>query len=353
MERRHSEKSIVLDRLDRGILRALTYDARLSFAALADALSISEQTVKRRYDAMVRSGMARVFVMENMQVVGLPRWYLRLRPSPGEARHLADLLAAHQDISWVGEVSGGTEVVAIYRPQSESARDDLLRDRLPRTAAVAELQAHSLVFRYPCDRGMPGTHDALDEAQEARVRELADPAHRVVDLLDQPPAGATAPLDGIDRGIVAELERDGRTPYAAVARAVGISPARVSQRVAAMVRAGRLHFDLDLSMPALGYGQYMQLYLSCAPSAVDRAGRALARAEEVPFVGMATGPANLIASAVFRDDLHVHEFVTGTLGGIHGITSMELVPVTRPVKLARSFHAGAGLSPVPPARVTR
>ncbi|GAA4403318.1 Lrp/AsnC family transcriptional regulator [Tsukamurella soli] len=338
----------MIDDLDRKILRALTFDVRLPFATLGSVLGVSEQTVKRRYERLVRAGVARVFVMQNTQVIGLPRWLLRMRPMPGETGRLADLLAGHPDISWVTEQSGSTEVAAIYRPPSESARNDLLRDRLPRTSLIADLRMQSILFRYVSDGGLPGTRDALTVDQERALLAVADPAHRVVDLLEQTPHGIQTPLDAVDERIVAVLERDGRTPYAAVARAVGVGPARVTQRVAALVASGRLYFDLDLAMMALGFHRGAQLYLSCAPSALDRIGRELARAEEVPFVGMTSGPTNLTASAVFRDDAHIYEFVTGTLGRLDGITSMDLAPISRPVKSARSFQAGAVLSAIPP-----
>ena len=128
----------------------------------------------------------------------------------------------------------------------------------------------------------------------------------------------------------------------------GIGPARVSQRVANLVQTGRLYFDLDLAMNSLGFNRHAQFFLTCAPSALDRIGRALAGADEVPFVGMTSGATNLSVSGVFRDDSHLYEFVGGTLGRLDGIVSMELMPVTRSVKFARSFQSGAMLSPIPP-----
>ncbi len=337
--------------LERGILQALSYDARMSFAALAQVLGVSEQTVKRRYDAMVRSGAARVIVMQNKEVVGSPRWLLRLRPAPGEAGRLADLLAAHPDISWVSELAGGTEVAAAYLPPSDSSRDDFLRDRLPRTSFVAEITAQMMVHRYVSVKAVPGTSGALPPAGTARLLELADPAYRVIDLREKEgDDGAIVALDPVDERIVRELERDGRAPYAAIARTVGATPARVTQRVATMLRSGQIYFDIDVSLQALGMRWGVQAYLACTPAAVERVGRALAAVEEVPFVALTTGATNLAASVMFRGDRGPREFLTETLGGLDGITSAELVPVTRQVKLARSFPSREGLSGVPPAR---
>ncbi len=341
-----AESSTVSD-VDRGIIRCLTEDVRLPFAALGSILSMSEQTAKRRYEAMVRAGVLRVVAMQNTQAMGLARWQLRMRPRPGESRRLADLIARHPDISWVAEVSGGSEVSAVYRPPSAAARDDLLSDRLPRTSLIADITMQAILLRFPSGRGFPGASAVLSADQEQALAAAADPVHAMVDLTESAWPSDAAPLGELDTAIIAELSGDGRTPFARVGRAVGVAPARVSQRVAAMVRAGQLHFDIDVSVAALGFHRIAHVYLGCAPSALDRVGRVLVRADEVPFVGMTTGRTNLMCTALFRDDHHMYEFVTTTLGALDGITSVELVPVSRHVKSAGSFAVGTHLSAVP------
>ena len=102
-----------------------------------------------------------------------------------------------------------------------------------------------------------------------------------------------------DRALLAELARDGRAGYAALAAATGWHEATV-------------------------------------------AGRALAEHPEVSFAAATTGPSNLLASVLCPDVYALYDFLADRIGLLPGIRAVETAPIIRTVK-----RAGAVDRPAP------
>ncbi|WP_373292681.1 winged helix-turn-helix transcriptional regulator [Streptomyces camponoticapitis] len=64
----------------------------------------------------------------------------------------------------------------------------------------------------------------------------------------------------------------GRASHVSLATAAGISPARATRRVRALLDAGVVHLDVELSRAALGFTTRADLWIQVAPTAIRAVG---------------------------------------------------------------------------------
>ncbi|GLY50251.1 Lrp/AsnC family transcriptional regulator [Lentzea sp. NBRC 102530] len=322
--------STILEPDDVRILRALQIDPRIGFATAGAVLGLSELTVARRYRRMVRAGTIRVIGVVDPGALGQSRWMVRLRCRPGSATAMAESLAQREDVSWVALSAAGAEVTFAVRSRSQQQRDDLLGHRLPRAAAVLDLQASAILHQFVGGRAhyWAALTGALTPEQEAALGSAGSP------FAERPVVREPQQLGLEDEKLLAALAADGRASFVDLAAASGLTPGRATRRVHALVSSGVVHVDVEIAPEALGYRTRANLWLRVHPSRIKEVGRATAEMPEVGFAAAVTGPHNLHAVVQCRDLDTLFEFTTGRLGGLPGVETMEVSPVLRQLKQA-------------------
>jgi DNA-binding Lrp family transcriptional regulator len=150
-------------------------------------------------------------------------------------------------------------------------------------------------------------------------------------------------LSEVDRALFGVLGLDGRASHADLATATGWSESTVRRRMDQLIESGLLYFDLELNLPAFGFRAAAWLWMAVPPSELEVVGKALAGFPEVAYAVATTGPANLAACAVCRDEPGFYEFLTRKVGGIPAIDRIETAPIIRTVKQASVILAPGGL----------
>ncbi|WP_433192877.1 Lrp/AsnC family transcriptional regulator [Nocardia sp. CA-107356] len=325
----------VLDPIDQRIVRALQLDPRLPFSVVAAELGVAEQTIARRYRRLRRDGLARVIGAVDARAIGETEWIVRVRCRPEGALQVAEAIALREDAAWVSLGSGGAEVVFSLHPRTQHAREDLLAQRLQRSAPVLDVSASMILHRFV------GTNTV-----DSRGRRLADPA--AADIA----AGATR-IEDADRPLLDLLARDGRTSYAVLARSTGISPGRIMRRIHALQAAGLLYFDLDIAPAVSGARLAVALWLSVAPAHLESAGRAIAEHDKTTYVAAITGGFNLMATLSLDSAEDLYRHMTTHLADLPGIHIVEVSPVLRQLKQAGALIVGERLARPAPAPARR
>jgi DNA-binding Lrp family transcriptional regulator len=310
-------ETITVGELDLQLAQCLAIDGRASFAAIAEVLGVSDQTVARRYRRLRSAGVLRV--------VGLPAkadgasWFLRMRVVPGSGEAIATALARRPDTAWVQLLSGDTEVLCSLRGSPGEGTDALLA-RLPRSNRIVAVTAYSRLHMYT---GGPDGLKFLDALPPVQLAPLVRPV-----------PGGRIELGPLDQGLFGALAADGRAPYADLATVTGWSETTVRRRVDQLRDSGALYFDLELDMPAFGFRSTVWMWLSVPPSQLSAVGSALAKFPEVAYAMATTGPANLAACAVCRSQEELYQFLTEKVGPLPGVERVETAPVIRTVKQA-------------------
>jgi DNA-binding Lrp family transcriptional regulator len=177
--------------------------------------------------------------------------------------------------------------------------------------------------------GGPDALGFLDVLPASRVA----PLHVAVRTRPRPTEPQETASD-LDAALFSALALDGRTPYADIAGATAYSETTVRRRMDQLRDLGLLYFDLELDMPTFGFRSSAWLWLSVPPSHLADVGSALAKFPEVAYVTATTGPANLAACAVCRDEESLYEFLTAKVGALPGVERVETAPIIRTVKQA-------------------
>lgn len=326
---RVSVESASLDELDRALVRCLQVAPRAAFSLYAAVLGTSEQTVARRYRRLRTDGVVRVTAVPSTEALGQSNWVVRIQCKPSGTAALAQALAKRDDVGWVSISGGAAEVVCVVRSRTAQAREDLLLERLARTAPVLGVTAAMTLHSFLAGRSddWAGLQHELTPDQELRLRTTASGEETTE------PAVVTE-LDPEDQAILDWLVIDGRSSYAQLAAAAGISEGRAARRLHFLLGRGVAHLDLDISSEAFGWNVSAQLWMTAAPADLEPSGEALARIPGVTFAAAITGPHNLMAVVVCRDHQDLYRLVTQQVGAVPGIASLEVSPRMRTVKQA-------------------
>ncbi|MGW2282280.1 Lrp/AsnC family transcriptional regulator [Streptomyces sp. NPDC001770] len=310
------------DALDLKVMQSLQLDGRASFVRIAEVLGVSDKTVARRFTGLRRDTGFRVLGMTDETRLGRPSWIVRLRCTPDAAEPLATALARREDTSYIGLMSGGTEVMCAMRPRTQQECDELLLGRLPRTPHVVSVSAHCVLNPfYGGPLGWLSKISALTAAQEEALR----PA------LGEPSAGPVV-LDAVDESLIGVLRRDGRAPMAELQSRTGQSESVVKRRLDRLRRTGVLYFDIEYDHEPLGHDVGAMLWLTVAPGDLVTVGRTLAAHPEVRFAAAVSGRANLVTAVQCRTTQELYAYLTDRIGAIPGVRDAETVLTLRQVK---------------------
>jgi len=231
-----------MDRLDRQILQALQLEGRAPFSRLAAVLGVSEQTIARRYRRLHTQGVVRVLGLIDPARQNQARWFVRAQCRPDAAAHLAEVLAARDDVSWVSLTAGGSEVTCATHTRRPEHREELLLKRLPRTSQILSFTAHLLLHRFAGDGPDWNAYgDALTTEQTHHLRTQAVPGSSGGMV-----AGTAAEFTTEDEPLLDALTRDGRARHRTLATVTGWPESRVARRAglgpdACRDRAGHRH----------------------------------------------------------------------------------------------------------------
>jgi len=349
-----SVETTTVDDLDRQLAQCLGVDGRASFSAIAEVLGVSDQTVARRYRRLRSSGALRVVGLAAQKTGGVTSWFVRMRCVPGTGEAIAAALAQRADTAWVQLLSGDTEVLCALRGEAGSGSESLL-SRLPRSGRIVAVTAYSRLHMFTGGPDAQGFLQVLPDERIAPLRRVrhsgsGGPGHGGADHGGSGAGGGagagavagagqageetgqgTAAGD-LDAALFQALAVDGRTSFADLAAATGWSETRVRRRMDQLRDSGRLYFDLEGDWAAFGFRAPAWLWMSVPLSHLASVGTALAKFPEVAYASATTGPANLAACVMCRDEAELYEFLTAKAGALPGVERVEVAPIIRTVK---------------------
>ncbi len=150
----------------------------------------------------------------------------------------------------------------------------------------------------------------------------------------------TAPhLDQLDRAIISQLQEDGRRPFRAIARALGVSEGTVRSRATRLQEDGILRI-LALADPyALGYAVQASVLVRVRPAAHARVAETLTAWPEVMYLSSCAGSADLYMHIVCRNHDDLWRLLGERLGAVEGVDRTETYLELR-VHKARYVYPG-------------
>lgn len=145
-------------------------------------------------------------------------------------------------------------------------------------------------------------------------------------------------LDEVSRAIIEQLQEDGRRPYAAIGKAVGLSEAAVRQRVQKLVDSGVMQIVAVTDPSRTGFARQAMISISVCGD-VEKIAAHLADIDEVDYIVVTAGSVDLMVEVVVTDDAHLLELVNQRIRTIDGVVRTESYLYLKLVK--QTYNWGA------------
>jgi Lrp/AsnC family transcriptional regulator for asnA, asnC and gidA len=124
---------------------------------------------------------------------------------------------------------------------------------------------------------------------------------RVVVRTGRPTERYGASLDDVSKAIIEELQQDGRKPYAAIGKVVGLSEAAVRQRVQRLLDHGVMQIVAVTDPLELGFARQAMIGIR-AEGDVELIADELANMVELEYVVITAGSFDILAEVVCESD---------------------------------------------------
>ena len=134
-------------------------------------------------------------------------------------------------------------------------------------------------------------------------------------------AGAVV-LDDVSKAIIEQLQEDGRRPYAAIGKAVGLSEAAVRQRVQRLLDSGVMQIVAVTDPLQVGFPRQAMIGINCEGD-VEAVAEKIADMAEVDYVVITAGGFDLLVEVVCENDDHLIDLLNVDIRSIDGVLSTE------------------------------
>jgi Lrp/AsnC family transcriptional regulator for asnA, asnC and gidA len=132
---------------------------------------------------------------------------------------------------------------------------------------------------------------------------------------------AHALLDDVAKGIIEQLQEDGRRPYATIGRAVGLSEAAVRQRVQRLLDAGVMQIVAVTDPLQLGFPRQAMVGVRTSAE-LEQTADEIAMIPAVDYVVITAGSFDLLVEVVARNDDHLLDILK-EIRAVSGVTTTE------------------------------
>lgn len=133
--------------------------------------------------------------------------------------------------------------------------------------------------------------------------------------------GANA-IDAVSKAIIEQLQEDGRRPYAAIGKAVGLSEAAVRQRVQKLLDQGVMQIVAVTDPLTIGFRRQAMIGINVEGDMTPVAD-ALEGMNAVEYVVITAGSFDLLAEVVCEDDDHLLDIVNKQIRTLPGVRNTE------------------------------
>ncbi|WP_405593006.1 Lrp/AsnC family transcriptional regulator [Streptomyces sp. NBC_01190] len=129
-------------------------------------------------------------------------------------------------------------------------------------------------------------------------------------------------MDAVSKAIIEQLQEDGRRPYAAIGKAVGLSEAAVRQRVQKLLDQGVMQIVAVTDPLTVGFRRQAMVGIN-VDGDIDPVADSLAALDEVEYVVITAGSFDLLVEIVCEDDDHLLEMINKRIRALPGVRSTE------------------------------
>ncbi len=131
-----------------------------------------------------------------------------------------------------------------------------------------------------------------------------------------------AVLDDVAKAIIEQLQQDGRRPYAAIGKAVGLSEAAVRQRVQRLIESGAMQIVAVTDPMELGFARQAMIGIRVRGE-LEPVADAVAALDEVDYVVITAGSYDLLVEIVCESDEALLHILSSKIRTMQNVVSTE------------------------------
>lgn len=125
-----------LDGTDKSIIAELQVDGRVSYAAIAKRIGLSEAAVRQRVQKLLDDGVVQIVGVTDPTVMGFQRWAMIGIVVEGDVRAVSDALVAVEAIDYVVLTAGSFDILVEVVAEDDEQLLSLLNDTIRATPGV-------------------------------------------------------------------------------------------------------------------------------------------------------------------------------------------------------------------------
>ena len=141
-------------------------------------------------------------------------------------------------------------------------------------------------------------------------------------------------LDDVSKGIIEQLQKDGRRSYAEIGKAVGLSEAAVRQRVQKLTESGVMQVVAVTDPMQLGFYRQAMIGIRVTGDAA-RVAEELGSIDAVDYVVLTAGSFDILAEIVCENDEDLIDLLNHRIRQIPGVQTTETFVY---LKLQKQFY---------------
>jgi len=135
-------------------------------------------------------------------------------------------------------------------------------------------------------------------------------------------------LDGIDKKILDNLEKDSRISYTTLAKKLDISDVAVKKRIDKLIEQGIIErFSISIDQKKLGLPLRAFILLKFVPSEAGQISEELKKIKNVSKIFTTIGSYDVLIELTCRDIDELKSLTDESIGNLHGITDIRTLVV--------------------------
>jgi Lrp/AsnC family transcriptional regulator for asnA, asnC and gidA len=147
-ERAGTERTVVIDDVDKAIIEQLQQDGRLPYTKLGAAVGLSEAAVRQRVQRLVESGVVQIVAVTDPLTLGFRREAMIGLKIEGDLRGVADTIASIPEVSYVVVVSGSFDLLMEVVCEDDDHLLALLNDKVRSIPGVRSTETFTYLRLY-------------------------------------------------------------------------------------------------------------------------------------------------------------------------------------------------------------
>ena len=319
---RTTEKDTPLSELDWAILNVLTRDPHASNRTIADALEVPMSQIASRIRALDRRNVSHVLAVLDLKAAGQSFCFIQLDVRGRLLEEVAEELHKIREVIMISTLVGGPhDLLVLVRFQNVLGLHEIIFGRIYPISGVYQTSV-AIVLDVPIFRPqyVTFTRDFLPHDIEANIRDLALDYDESV-------------LDELDRGIIAELQQNGRQSINAISRKYGINASTIRYRIRNLEMRGLMRFITVLDPPAVGLHAFALVEIQVEASRIQSVITILREKRWLPQLFLCAGPAPIMGIVLADNIDSIRRVKSEELGQIDGILSVSVSTLVNTYKM--------------------